>query len=123
MSAADLPGEIRVHGVGGPQAPKMLGEPFEHDVMTLPPFAPPDPGWSAPDPLVPPTSETRFVRRAHDDGTEAYEWGGLTTGSLAKALWVLYLPFTLINAAGWAHPLVDTDATKRMLAAQVAARK
>ncbi len=83
------PRQIRVHGVGGPQAARMLGVLHEEDTLSVP-GRPPTP--------------TRFVRRLPDDGVEAYEWGALTTGSWAKALWVLYLPFTLINAAGWAHP-------------------
>jgi glycerophosphoryl diester phosphodiesterase len=103
------PLELRVHGVGGPQARKMLGESHEEDVVTLGPFpAPGDAGGNGT--AIPVSPETRFARRLLDDGTEAYEWGALTTGSWAKALWVVYLPFTLINAAGWAHhaaPVVD----------------
>lgn len=32
---------------------------------------------------------------------EAYSWGGLTARSRSRALWVLLLPFSLINLAGW----------------------
>lgn len=32
---------------------------------------------------------------------EAYSWGGLTSRSLTRALWVLLLPFALANVAGW----------------------
>jgi hypothetical protein len=96
MSVGDPPLEIRVHGVGGPQGGKMLGELDESDIVTLPPFGPE--GKRLPKDL-----ESRFVRRVPDDDTEAYEWGGLTTGSWGKALWILYLPLTLLNVAGWAH--------------------
>ncbi len=32
---------------------------------------------------------------------EAYSWGGLTTRSRSRAFWILLLPFSLINLAGW----------------------
>jgi hypothetical protein len=96
MSVGDPPEEIRVHGVGGPQGGKMLGELDESDIVTVPPFG-------ADGESLPRNAESRFVRRVRDDGTEAYEWGGLTTGSWARALWILYLPLTLLNVAGWAH--------------------
>lgn len=35
---------------------------------------------------------------------EAYSWGGLTSGSASKALWLLFLPFLLINLAHWMLP-------------------
>lgn len=99
MTNADPPLELRVHGVGGPQARKMLGCQHEEDVATLPPFTPPGAADEDED-RIPEDEQSRFARRIPDDMTEAYEWGGLTTGSWVKALWVLYLPFTLINAGG-----------------------
>jgi hypothetical protein len=35
---------------------------------------------------------------------EAYSWGGLTSGSATRALWLLFLPFILINLAHWMLP-------------------
>lgn len=35
---------------------------------------------------------------------EAYSWGGLTSGSASRALWLLFLPFILINLAHWMLP-------------------
>ena len=31
----------------------------------------------------------------------AFSWGGLTSGSPIRALWLVLLPFVLVNAAGW----------------------
>lgn len=103
------PRQLRVHGVGGPQARKMLGLLEETDVMTV---AEPSGGSEG----FPTDGATRFARPiVQPDPTElcaggsavhpveVYEWGGLTTGSWRRAGWVAYLPFTLINAAGWAH--------------------
>src|SRR4051794_37406199 len=101
-SMGQPPVEVRVHGVGGPQARKMLGFVDDEDVVTMPPLPFDDPNPSTPDEL-PINGESRFARPADDATTEAYEWGGLPTGSWKKALWILSLPFTVINAAGWAH--------------------
>jgi hypothetical protein len=80
--------ELRIHGVGGPQEERLLGvlSPEDLAVATL-------------------GEGTRIVRRrAVDDGVEGYSWGGLTSSSRNAAGWVLYLPFSLINGAGWAAP-------------------
>lgn len=37
---------------------------------------------------------------------EAYSWGGLTSGSRASALWLLLLPFALVNVGGWMLPTI-----------------
>ncbi len=45
-----------------------------------------------------------FYRPRHVDGavtTEAYVWGGLTSRGASQALWLLVLPFALVNVAGW----------------------
>jgi hypothetical protein len=36
--------------------------------------------------------------------TEGYCWGGLTSGAASRALWLLFLPFLLINLAHWMLP-------------------
>ncbi len=38
---------------------------------------------------------------AGDVTTEAYVWGGLTSRGASQALWLLVLPFALVNVAGW----------------------
>lgn len=50
---------------------------------------------------------TRFLARRSDPGVEGYDWGGLTSGSSLQPLWVLLLPFTVLNVAGWMHPPPD----------------
>ena len=89
--------QLRVHGVGGPQGPKMLGELNESDVYTLPAVP------LGEDRFVPPDPKSRLVRRHDLSGIVAYEWGALTLGSLLRTLWVVFLPFTLLNVAGWSH--------------------
>lgn len=39
--------------------------------------------------------------RAGATRVEAYSWGGLTGRSQSRALWLLVLPFSLVNLAGW----------------------
>jgi hypothetical protein len=40
---------------------------------------------------------------------EAYSWGGLTSGPASRALWILFLPFILINLAHWMLPPGRSD--------------
>ena len=45
-----------------------------------------------------------FYRTRETSGpitTEAYVWGGLTSRGASQALWLLVLPFALVNVAGW----------------------
>jgi hypothetical protein len=97
--------QLRVHGVGGPQARKILGYLDESDTYTLPPR------WvrlgDGKRRKLPSRPDTRVVRPLDDPDIEAYEWGGLTTGGFLKALWVLYLPLTVLNVGGWAGPRAD----------------
>lgn len=76
--------EIRVHGVGG-TAPEALLEQSGT--------------WQ-----VAGDDTAGFFRGAVPDPirtVEAYSWGGLTAKSRSRAFWVLLLPFSLINLAGW----------------------
>jgi hypothetical protein len=106
MSPVPAAEEVRVHGVGGPQAAKILGVLDETDTEVLvPPALPPLPGPTGP--TAPAhlfaDAKSRVVGRIGDPDVVAYEWGGLTLGSLANALWVAYLPLTVLNVAGWAQ--------------------
>lgn len=77
--------EIRVHGVGGANPSSMLGR-FDVYQVTGDATA----------------GLFRATNPEESDRTvEAYSWGGLTARGRARALWVLLLPFALINLAGW----------------------
>lgn len=83
--------EIRVHGVGGTPPEDLLGE-------TTPPG------------LIRVAGEGKsafFARRNQE--TEGYAWGPLTSGALAQPLWILLLPFTLVNVGGWMLPARPED--------------
>lgn len=51
--------------------------------------------------------DTSFIARRDDTTVEGYDWGGLTSGSSQQPFWVLLLPFTVLNVAGWMHPPRD----------------
>lgn len=80
--------ELRVHGVGGASPEELLGVPLTERVAGDPAagfFRP----WFDPD------------RRPTDPVLEGYSWGGLTSASRLRSLWVLLSPFALANLAGW----------------------
>lgn len=75
--------EIRLHGVGGTTPQDLLGDLAPQQV--------------AGDRIA------GFYRTA-DQGeriVEAYSWGGLTSRSASRVLWLLLLPFALANLTGW----------------------
>ena len=87
------PTELRVHGVSGQPAEDMLDRAIIGQVAG--------------------DAEAGFFRpRSEYGGTlgpggarlEAYRWGNLTSGAAARALWLLLLPFTLVNVAMWLRP-------------------
>ncbi|HVM36495.1 MAG TPA: hypothetical protein VM784_14290 [Actinomycetota bacterium] len=82
--------ELRVHGVGGSTPAQILGE--ESDEHTL---------RTAGDHVA------SFHARKRNLRVEGYVWGRLTSRALLQPLWLLLLPFTLINVAGWMHPPED----------------
>ena len=77
--------ELRVHGVGGATPEELLDVPLTRRV--------------AGDPAA------GFFRPWRDEErtptSEGYSWGGLTSASRLRALWVLLTPFALVNLAGW----------------------
>ena len=58
---------------------------------------------------APPPNPTGWTRVM-----EAYSWGGLTSGRASRAVWLLVLPFILIDLAPW---MVPAAATRRRSAA------
>ena len=88
--------ELRVHGVSGTPADQMLDHPAELVKQ------------------VAGGSKAGFWRRWYPGGTthdqpdsqhlEAYAWGRLTSGPATRALWLILLPFTLVNVAHWMLP-------------------
>jgi hypothetical protein len=80
--------ELRLHGVGGTSPEDLLGDLAPQCV--------------AGDRIA------GFYRTADQPANgesarhiEAYSWGGLTSRSASRVLWVLMLPFALANLAGW----------------------
>ena len=95
--------ELLVHGVGGTTPEVMLGDP--HLVQTT------GDGVAG-------TYRRAQDRDAEQDADryrggaveEAYSWGGLTSGSGSRALWLLLLPFMLANLAHWMRPAAPRGA-------------
>jgi hypothetical protein len=75
--------EIRVHGVGGSTPENLLGDPH-------PTFV-----WG--------DKNAGFYRGQDREGrhVEAYSWGGITSRSSWRVLWLVLLPFALANLGGW----------------------
>lgn len=76
--------ELRIHGVGGTTPTSLLEQTGVRQVTG--------------------DGEAGFYRGAISEPgrtVEAYSWGGLTARSWSRAFWVLLLPFSLVNLAGW----------------------
>lgn len=84
--------ELRIHGVGGSPGETLLGLSRPDDAV-----------------VVGEGLGTVFLARRQEDGrpVEGYDWGALTSSSALQPLWLLLLPFTLLNVAGWMHPAFD----------------
>ena len=106
--------EFRIHGVSGtPPASMLKTQPLV--VETRPGPEPYEAAECAPDspkkrlPIEvtrPPESPS-----LHDDHeVRAYNWSRLTSGKARYAFWLLLLPYTLMNAAGWMLPPRDDSA-------------
>jgi hypothetical protein len=105
--------ELRVHGVSGTPPDSILQMPHP---------------WIA---IVDGNESSGFFRRwmPGQDAVptelgvrrvEAYSWGGLTSGPGLRALWLLALPFTLVDLGYWMLPVATTEDPKgRRLAAWV----
>ncbi|MGX2998645.1 hypothetical protein JNUCC64_31005 [Streptomyces sp. JNUCC 64] len=91
--------ELLVHGVGGASARQLLNDPRTVRVTG---------------------DDTAAVHRRADDLDaeirpgpsgrriqEAYVWSNLTSGGAGRALWLLLLPFMVVNLAHWMRPPGD----------------
>ena len=83
--------ELRIHGVSGTRPQDMLGDPYPRQVA----------GDEAArvfrrtTPIVEPFHGRQRV-------VEAFHWGRFTSGAASRALWLLLVPFALINLARYA---------------------
>lgn len=82
--------ELRIHGVGGSPGPQLVGLSRPEEVV-----------------VVGEGVGTAFLARRHERAIEGYDWGALTSGSILQPSWLLLLPFTLMNVAGWMHEPFD----------------
>ena len=83
--------ELRVHGVGGSSPEALVGVPHVNRVAG--------------------TQRAGFYRspawislEGPKRNLEGYSWGGMTSSSVLRALWIVLLPFALINLVGWMFP-------------------
>jgi hypothetical protein len=87
--------ELRVHGVGGSPPDATLGDLSPEQVMgdAIAGF------YRTSDHTA--TQPDRDARRDADRHVEVYSWGGLTSRSKIRVLWLALLPFLFANLAGW----------------------
>ena len=112
--------ELRVHGVSGTPPEALLGLPAE---LIKPVSGDEAAGFYRPRVTLSDAdwsdeagSDCELAGEHHREGdppqagrtwqrsVEAYSWGGLTSGRASRALWLLFLPFILINLAHWMLP-------------------
>ncbi|GAB2847778.1 hypothetical protein GCM10027074_13100 [Streptomyces deserti] len=89
--------ELLVHGVGGTTPQEMLNDPRTEritgdDIAAV---------FRRADDV---DAETRTDHRRDGPVPEAYVWCNLTSGNGTRALWLLLLPFMVVNLAHWMRP-------------------
>lgn len=89
--------ELRIHGVGGSPGAGLVGLGRPEEVV-----------------VVGEGVGTAFLARRHERAVEGYDWGALTSGSILQPSWLLLLPFTLMNVAGWMHQPFDETRPRRV---------
>ncbi|MFF5550782.1 hypothetical protein [Streptomyces olivaceoviridis] len=101
--------ELLVHGVGGTTPEKMLGDPRTVRVTgddTAAVFRRAEDAEGAPDGSGTggEAGAERGRERRSGPVREAYVWCNLTSGDGSRALWLLLLPFMVVNLAHWMRP-------------------
>jgi hypothetical protein len=91
--------EIRVHGVSGTPPEELLGRADVHQVAgdRLSGFYRPSLAQQMRD--EPPPDAASGVTGRPGPWLEGYSWGGWTSGARSRVLWLLLLPFALVNVS------------------------
>src|SRR5712671_2399442 len=107
--------ELRVHGVGGSPPDATLGDLAPEQVMgdAIAGF------YRTSDHSA--SQQDRDARRDVDRHVEVYSWGGLTSRSKIRVLWLALLPFMFANLAGWMCPASTRDSAWRFRLHRMAA--
>jgi hypothetical protein len=110
--------ELRVHGVSGTPPQDMLCHPHPQQIAGDAVAGFYRRWW----PGGLPTGEDRDIEGHRR--REAYSWGGLTSGAASRALWLLLLPFMLLNFAFYMTPRPPVqDGGSRLRRASAAAQR
>jgi hypothetical protein len=97
--AAPVDLELLVHGVGGATPEQMLDDPCTVRITG-------DDTAAVYRRSVDVDAEARPDDHQGSPVPEAYVWSNLTSGNSARALWLLLLPFMIVNLAHWMRPAV-----------------
>ncbi|MFK4111189.1 hypothetical protein [Streptomyces sp. NPDC002176] len=98
--------ELLVHGVGGTTPEKMLGDPRTIRVTGDDTAAIYRRAEDVPEPAG--GAGPALDERPGDGPVrEAYVWCNLTSGNGTRALWLLLLPFMVVNLAHWMRPTAE----------------
>jgi hypothetical protein len=102
-----IPVELRVHGISGTPPEQMLVSPgIVHPAVRQ---------------VAGDSAAGFYVQDTpHPPPIEAYTWGGLTSGGKLRALWLLLVPFMLVNLSFWTAsvPLGDPNGKPETAAAR-----
>ncbi|MFC8826432.1 hypothetical protein ACFT9I_13950 [Streptomyces sp. NPDC057137] len=92
--------ELLVHGVGGATPQEMLADPYTVRITG---------DETAAIYRRPVDEEAEAHPERYEDGPvpEAYCWSNLTSGNGTRALWLLLLPFMVVNLAHWMRPATN----------------
>ena len=107
--------ELRVHGVGGTPPDAILGDLAPEQVSgdTIAGF------YRSSDHRA--DDKDRDARLDVDRHVEVYSWGGLTSQSKVRVLWLALLPFLFANLAGWMCSAKTRDSAWRFRLHRLAA--